>query len=1293
MDTSSRITPIHAPGYCAMYGVGGKTSFFGPDLPKPDNAPARKVSSEDYNTLIDICGDSWRSTDYVCCDSLSLNHLKENLKKVEPLIASCPACKENFYQLFCHFSCSPNQSQFLDIKVTVPANNGVEVVDELDYYVDSKYALSFFDSCKSIKFGLTNGYAMDLIGGGAHNYTDFLKFLGDKKPQIGGSPFQINFKYRTNGSEITPFYTAPRHCNDSDPKFACACSDCPQVCPTLSDLPTNNSCEKFGVSCGSFYLVLFYIILATFYFASTTFRKYKLKEQQNNTFLTDDNEPLSADYTVSPGTTNLSAQSRSLCRMYTNTSYVVNNYLEHCFYKLGYFAASCPKITITFMGIITLLLSSFFCYVEFETNPVNLWVSPSADSFIQKQKFDESFGPFYRVQQIILSNSTHDSILQDYDTIRWWFDKENEIQNLYTSVTINNTTHRVKYSDICLSPMGDACVIESFAQYFEDDISSLPELPDWRKKIKNCADSPVECLPKFQQPLNKKLLFGGNSDDDVLTSEAIIVTFINKNDNDVTGDQFIKASAWERMLETYILNNLTASANERGLDLSFTTEISLEKELNKSTNTDIRIIVISYLMMFAYASYALSLSHKRKSGMSLINAAFITPLGKISGDNFFLRYLTTTRFTIGLVGIFIVLFSVFSSIGFWSYFGLKSTLIIAEVIPFLILAVGVDNIFLICNEFTNIQKLSVTNYVPLNKKMAVTMANIGPSILLSSACQFFCFILGSFVTMPAVRNFSLYISVAIVFNTLLQITMFVSALTLDQRRIEDGRLDLLPFIKVEQNTISLPIDTDASSQQNCDLIDLLNEVNNENESFIKRLFRETYAPLLFSPAVKQLVSIILITVTGISIATISNIKLGLDQRLALPSDSYLVKYFNDMYSYLDVGPPIYFVVDDLDVTSKTNQQKLCSKFTTCNSFSLVNIIDQEYMRMDISMVAEPVASWIDDYLMWLNPDLSDCCRVKRNQPDDIFCSPYDPPRACNTCFEDKPWDYQMHGFPEGKDFMRYFEEWIETPSYPCPLGGKAPYGSSIYEIDGSIKRSSFRTSHTPLRSQDDFISAYHNSLEIIKEIKRNNEDLEIFAYSPFYIFFAQYENIKMLTFTLINVGLMGIWLISLLFFGSLKNSLLFVSNLVMIMLNIVTLMVVLDISLNAVSLVNLLICLGLSVEFTIHLFKHFNFNDDPISGGVGSSDVRENRAYESLVNIGSTTLGGITLTKLIGISVLSFTRSQIFRVYYFKMWASLVVIASIYALVINPFILGRYGSKKAFSTSKWSKIGLDESFL
>jgi len=46
-----------------------------------------------------------------------------------------------------------------------------------------------------------------------------------------------------------------------------------------------------------------------------------------------------------------------------------------------------------------------------------------------------------------------------------------------------------------------------------------------------------------------------------------------------------------------------------------------------------------------------------------------------------------------------VLLSVAASVGLYSYIGVPMTLIIIEVVPFLVLAVGVDNIFILVQTY------------------------------------------------------------------------------------------------------------------------------------------------------------------------------------------------------------------------------------------------------------------------------------------------------------------------------------------------------------------------------------------------------------------------------------------------------------------------------------------------------------------------------------------------------------------------------------------------------------------
>ncbi|GMM34920.1 sphingolipid transporter [Saccharomycopsis crataegensis] len=1283
LSANTPITPIHEEGYCAIYDSCGKKSFFGAELPCPSNIKAAIPSDSQRELLEEVCGDTFKEG-LVCCTEDQVVSLQQNLKKAESLISSCPACRENFYQLFCRFTCSPNQSQFINVTKTAVATNGKDIVTELDQYVDPQWASDFYDSCKNVKFGATNGYAMDLVGGGAKNYKEFLKFLGDEKPLLGGSPFQINYVWPEEPvEEIIPSSGNIYHCNDKDPRYRCACSDCPGSCPSLPEVHEKGSCKIGSLNCFSLSVIIVYLSVPVIYFAIkgliSVYRNHTIRKAQRMQLFQNDSLIDDASYR-SFNDDDSSSFSRQL--IHAKEVYVINGILEKWFGKLAFYCAFYPKFVIITTLIITGLLSACSTFVQLEKNPINLWVSSSSEGYKQKQYFDENFGPFYRTEQIYLYNETGPVL--SYETIRWWFEAEKEI-------TQKLTTDGVAYDDLCFKPTGEACVIESFTQYFSGDINRVDE-NSWAASLKSCADAPVNCLPPFQQPLKKELLFGGYASEDILTAEALVITLLINNDNDESSAQVVNAAKWETDLEQHLLK-LQKVADAKGLKLSFSTEISLEKELNKSTNTDIKVIIGSYLVMFIYASLALG------NGLP----SFSEPSSFIN-----------TKISIGLAGIFIVLLSVSSSVGLFALLGAKSTLIIAEVIPFLVLAVGVDNIFLISHELKHINASYPNESIP--ERISRTVGRIAPSIVLSATTQILAFSLGTAVAMPAVRNFALYSSAAVMFNALLQLTVLISLFSLDQKRAESKRLDIWPFKKLTADEISASQYIDSNNDDS--RLSLLGSQivltdGFSHESVFNDILKKYLAPVILRKTIKPILLSIFVLWLGVSLAFLPNIKFGLDQRDAIPSDSYLIDYFNAMYSYLNVGAPIYFVVKGLDVTKRQGQRKLCGRFTTCDEFSLSNIIEQERKRSEISTIIEPAASWIDDFFLWLNPELDECCRFRKNTNQTEVCPPYASPRMCEVCYanHEPRWDTTMEAFPEEDEFMRYFDIWINTPSIPCPLGGKAPYSSSISldEQTGEIKASVFRTSHVPLRSQDDFIRAYHESLRVTKELKskvlaanepivesddvlnveKNNSEAEIFAYSPFYIFFIQYESIVSLTFSLLTLAIGVIFLTSSFLLGSFRTASLLCITVISILVNVGGVMAIWGVSLNAVSLVNLVIIVGLAVEFCAHIARaftvidRFEYRDNKTMGS------RIQRSFHALTGVGGSVFGGIAMTKLIGVSVLAFTSSKIFRIYYFRMWLSLVIIAALHSLVLLPILLSYWGGRYYIYSSRASVVSDD----
>ncbi len=63
--------------------------------------------------------------------------------------------------------------------------------------------------------------------------------------------------------------------------------------------------------------------------------------------------------------------------------------------------------------------------------------------------------------------------------------------------------------------------------------------------------------------------------------------------------------------------------------------------------------------------------------------------------------------------------------------------------------------------------------------IARAVARMGPSILLSSVTEVTAFALGALVGMPAVRNFAIYAAGSVFIGAVMQVTVFVSAMTLD----------------------------------------------------------------------------------------------------------------------------------------------------------------------------------------------------------------------------------------------------------------------------------------------------------------------------------------------------------------------------------------------------------------------------------------------------------------------------------------------------------------------------------
>lgn len=1227
-----------------------------------------------------VCGDSFYY-DRLCCSETQLNTLGSSLSIAYNVLSTCPACYNNFREFFCEFTCSPQQSVFLNVtKIEKSPKTQKDLVTELDFYLDHEYGKRFFDGCKDVKFTADNGYVMDLIGGGAKNWQEMVKFLGHKSG--AGSPFQINFPLVSppKKSKLVPLNKETHMCNNTDPQSRCSCVDCDQVCPVLEPIDKGYSKPFWEYDCyigkcfGLELMIAFIILFLTISVWSTKqpliikWREWSSSFYSHSSFEPvpveneEDETPNSFTYPATP-----------------TPNYLATSYLHEMFYQLGKFCSTKKLLTILLTLVVLTIGSLGWLHLRIDTEPVKLWVGPNSKALQNKNFFDSNFGAFYRSQQIIFTSTTNSNIFTK-ELVRDIFEIQGEISELVSS------RYQVKLEHVCFRPVDQGCLIQSISGYWQDDLDRFDEDEEWEDTLDSCLNHPANCLPPAGAPIKPEIVLGGplqkpGDAPNFKDSTSFIVTYVLPNPAGHIDKA--KIEDWELSLIEYLKLKQTKFNSNNNYKFSFSTESSLEIELNQSSNRDIGIIMWSYLAMFIYAAFSL-------------NQQRVT-LSSIKDGTFFVK----SKVGLGLIGILLVIISVIFSIGVFSWFGGSITLIIVEVIPFLVLAIGVDNLFLIIKEFEiqsnyaknqsldsnasmftapsgsieviNQSDDSVTVNQPISETVARALGSIGPSLFMSAVCQGAAFGIAGLVDMPAVSSFAKVACLSVLANMFLQVTIFVAFLTLDAQRVKEGRIDILFFLKLNRSS----------------------DDSETNQTWLEYFTVNYYTPFLFHPLTKGLVLLLFGSYFLFSLSLLPSTPLGLDQRIALPTTSYLVNYFNDLDSQLRIGPPVYFIVKGADPTHLEGQKEFCGRFGGCEQFSVANILEQERKRANVSYVAQPAAVWIDDFMHFLNPALEGCCRIrKENLPELVPCDPFDDEDACMSCLEGRhpSWNVSLAGIPQGKEFVKFLEFWMESiPGEQCPLAGKGGYSEaiSLAKYDPTIEASHFRTYHTPLKEQKDYIGALKQATRISEEIQSHliqngaPSNTEVFPYSVFYIFFEQYTYIIELTAKLILACISLVSFVHLILTGSFRTTFILALVLAMVVVDVqATSMVLLGqilnspdsdrVQLNAISLVNLIICIGLTVEFCSHFLHAYHTLPipppiPPLDSNVKIPDVR--RANAATTKVLPTVVVGITLTKFIGLSVLAFTKSKLFEIYYFRMYLTIILTAALHSLILLPILL------------------------
>ncbi|KAJ6680906.1 PATCHED FAMILY PROTEIN [Salix koriyanagi] len=1039
-------------------------------------------------------------------------------------------------------------------------------------------------------------------------------------------------------SGMKPMNVSTYSCGDIS--LGCSCGDCPQspVCANTA-LPPHHEGGSCAVRIGSlkakcvdFSLTILYIILISMFLGWGLFHRKRKGNQTSRmnplSDIKDSGEVIrKKDENLPSQMVEDSPQTGSRVQLS-----IVQGYMSKFYRRYGTWVARNPILVLSLSLAVILLLCVGLIRFKVETRPEKLWVGPGSKAAEEKRFFDTHLAPFYRIEQLILA-TVPDAGAQKLPSI---VTEENikllfEIQKKVDGIRANYSGSMVSLTDICMKPLDKDCATQSVLQYFQMDPQNL-ENYGGVEHVNYCLQhytSADACRSAFKAPLDPSTSLGGFSGNNYSEASAFIVTYPVNNVIDKEGNETDKAVAWEKAFIQLVKNELLPMVQSKNLTLSFSSESSIEEELKRESTADVITILISYLVMFAYISLTL-------------------------GDTPHLSsFYISSKVLLGLSGVMLVMLSVLGSVGFFSAIGVKSTLIIMEVIPFLVLAVGVDNMCILVHAVKR-QPLEL----PLEGRISNALVEVGPSITLASLSEVLAFAAGSFIPMPACRVFSMFAALAVLLDFLLQVTAFVALIVFDFLRAEDKRVDCIPCMKISSSHADTP-----------------KGITGRRPGLLARYMKEIHAPLLSLWGVKIAVISIFAAFTLACIALTTRVEPGLEQQIVLPQDSYLQGYFNNVSEYLRIGPPLYFVVKNYNYSSESSHTNQLCSISQCGSKSLLNEIARASLTPESSYIAMPAASWLDDFLVWISPEAFGCCRKFTNgsycPPDDQFpCCSSDTGscglggvcKDCTTCFRHSDLNNDRPSTSQFKEKLPLFLNAL--PSADCAKGGHGAYTTSIdlqgYE-NGVIQASSFRTYHTPLNKQIDYV----NSMRAAREFSSRVSDslkMEIFPYSVFYMFFEQYLDIWRTALINLAIAIGAVFVVCLVITCSLWSSAIILLVLAMIIVDLMGVMAILNIQLNAVSVVNLVMAVGIGVEFCVHITHAFS---------VSCGD-RDQRVRDALGTMGASVFSGITLTKLVGVIVLCFSRTEVFVVYYFQMYLALVLLGFLHGLVFLPVSLSSF---------------------
>jgi hypothetical protein len=308
---------------------------------------------------------------------------------------------------------------------------------------------------------------------------------------------------------------------------------------------------------------------------------------------------------------------------------------------------------------------------------------------------------------------------------------------------------------------------------------------------------------------------------------------------------------------------------------------SFDLILTEFSDASLPLVLGGYLILIVYAFFAL-----RRSS---------TKCDKV---------LIMSKSMVGGAGVLVVALGVGGGLGLACYAGIPLNATSTQVLPFLLLGLGVDDMFVIAH---NIDEDFDTDVPVLIGQL---MAVVGPSITLTSGVNAIAFSIGTLTPLPVVIDFALQAAISICVLYGINLFVFPALLALNEYRMRANRVDCLPCM------------TRADFQR---------EERSGKEGFVKDvILNRFYLPFLKSVVGKIVVFVTFGIIFAIGVYGASEkVVLGLSIADVAPAGTQEYEWLTVRYGYFSFYDMQIVVQGDgqgFDYTQIESQQRMIELF-------------------------------------------------------------------------------------------------------------------------------------------------------------------------------------------------------------------------------------------------------------------------------------------------------------------------------------------------------------------------------